>query len=57
MKIEGTTQTTSFLSTQRPTTQTSLIKTANDLPKAALQLIPPVPQTTGNIGNNINISV
>jgi len=54
MVIQSTSQAIPALSTQQTT---PLLKTANDLPKLALQLIPPVPQTTGNIGNNINISV
>ena len=57
MNIDSMGQATPTLASQRPDTQTSLLKTANDMPKAALQLIPPVPQATGNIGNNINISV
>ena len=36
---------------------TSILKMANDQPKVALQLIPPVPKGTCNIGNNINVSV
>ncbi len=36
---------------------TSILKTANEQAKVALQLIPPVPKATANIGNNINVSV
>jgi len=57
MNIDSMGQATSTIATQQPATQTALLKTANDLPKAALQLIPPIPQATGNIGNNINLSV
>ena len=56
MNIGSTAQAPSILPTQRPETQTSTLKVANDLPKAALQLIPSPPQATGNIGNNINVS-
>jgi len=57
MNIDSVGQASSMLATQRPGTLAPLLKTANDLPKAALQLIPPLPQATGNIGNNINVSV
>ncbi|GEM_PF-2186681 len=57
MNIDSMGQATSILATQRPAIQTPLLKTANDLPKVALQLIPPIPQATGNIGNNINVTV
>ena len=45
------------ISKAQATQKTPLLKTANDLPKLALQLIPPVPQPVGNIGKNIDISV
>ena len=45
------------ISTAQATQKTPLLKTANDLPKLALQLIPPAPQPVGNIGKNIDISV
>jgi len=57
MNIANTTQTPATLSTQAPSSQTSTLKIANDQPKVALQLIPPAPQATGNIGNNINYTV
>jgi len=57
MNIESMGQASPALATSQLTTQTPLLKTANDLPKLALQLIPPIQQATGNIGNNINVSV
>ena len=56
MNIYSVGQASSMLATQQPATLAPLLKTANDLPKAVLQLIPPLPQVTGNIGNNINVS-
>jgi hypothetical protein len=63
MNIERTIQVSPHLSTQRTAAQlgTKTLKMANDQIKAegqaALQLIQSVPQPTGNIGNNINVSV
>jgi len=57
MNSIGTPQTVAVFPTQQAT---SILKTANDQPKVALQLIPPVPpapKASGNVGNNINISV
>jgi len=57
MNSIGTPQTAAVFPTQQAT---SVLKTANDQPKVALQLIPPVPpapKASGNVGNNINISV
>ncbi len=57
MNIDSIGQASPAIATSQPTIQTPLLKTANDLPKLALQLIPPIPQATGSIGNNINVSV
>jgi len=57
MNIDSMGQASSTFAMPQPATQAPLLKTANDLPKLALQLIPPIPQATGNVGNNINISV
>lgn len=62
MNIERTIQVSPQLSAQRTATQiqTKTMKMANDQIKAegqaALQLIQSVPQATGNIGNNINVT-
>jgi len=56
MNIDSMGQASSTIATPQVAKQTPLLKTANDLPKLALQLIPPIPQATGNIGNNINVT-
>ncbi len=62
MNIERTIQVSPQLSAQRTAAEvgTKVMKMANDQVKAegqaALQLIQSVPQATGNIGNNINVS-
>lgn len=57
MNIGTSTASTTTFSAQQPSPQASILKTANYLPKTALQLIPPVPQASGNIGNNIDVFV
>lgn len=57
MNIDTMGQATSILASQQPATKKPLLKTVNDLPKVALQLIPPLSQAMGSIGNNINVSV
>lgn len=57
MNIASTTQSPSTISTQHQSPQTPLLKTANDLPKLALQLIPEAPKATGNVGSVINVFV
>jgi len=61
--IERTIQVSPILSAQRTAAQleTKVVKLANDQIKAdgqaALQLIQSVPQASGSIGSNINLSV
>jgi len=63
MNIERSIQVSPILSAQRTAAQveTKVVKLANDQIKAdgqaALKLIQSVPQATGRVGNNLNVSV